>query len=209
MDRAPVTDEVIRHWREKASDRPTVVFCSTVAHAENVAEAFNARGTSRRCHPWRLWTGRPGAGILAAYASGEDPRHRQRFGAHGGLGPSADLLRRAAAAQSYKSTMIQMVGRGLRTVDPESIPGRRQDRLHRAGFRDVEPDHGTLEQDVDLDGAIRCPGQPRARLARNARRRSRSPSPNARFCGADSVRTKARARTRADRQALSCPRSTC
>ena len=35
MDRAPVTDEVIRHWKEKAGDRQTVVFCSTVAHAEH------------------------------------------------------------------------------------------------------------------------------------------------------------------------------
>jgi uncharacterized protein YbjT (DUF2867 family) len=40
MDRAPVTDEVIRHWKEKAGDRQTVVFCSTVAHAEHVTEAF-------------------------------------------------------------------------------------------------------------------------------------------------------------------------
>ncbi len=34
MDRATVTDEVIRHWKEKAGDRQTVVFCSTVAHAK-------------------------------------------------------------------------------------------------------------------------------------------------------------------------------
>lgn len=27
MDRAPVTDEVIRHWKEKAGDRQTAVFC--------------------------------------------------------------------------------------------------------------------------------------------------------------------------------------
>ena len=44
MNRSPVADEVIRHWKEKAGDRPTVVFCSTVAHAENVAEAFNVAG---------------------------------------------------------------------------------------------------------------------------------------------------------------------
>ena len=44
MDRAPVTDEVIRHWKEKAGDRQTVVFCSTVAHAAHVTEAFNAAG---------------------------------------------------------------------------------------------------------------------------------------------------------------------
>ncbi|MFN7174544.1 MAG: DEAD/DEAH box helicase [Thermaurantiacus tibetensis] len=44
MDRVPVTDAVIRHWKDKAGDRPTVVFCSTVAHAEHVAGAFNAAG---------------------------------------------------------------------------------------------------------------------------------------------------------------------
>ena len=44
MNRAPVTDAVIRHWREKAGDRQTVVFCSTVDHADNVAAAFNAAG---------------------------------------------------------------------------------------------------------------------------------------------------------------------
>ena len=46
MNRAPVTDEVVRHWQEKASERPTVVFCSTVAHAENVGAAFNGAGIS-------------------------------------------------------------------------------------------------------------------------------------------------------------------
>ena len=41
--------EVIRHWKEKAQEagsadtwRQTVVFCSTVAHAAHVTEAFNA-----------------------------------------------------------------------------------------------------------------------------------------------------------------------
>ena len=33
MDKSPVTDAVIRHWKEKAGDRQTVVFCSTVEHA--------------------------------------------------------------------------------------------------------------------------------------------------------------------------------
>ena len=41
MNRAPITEEVVRHWEEKAGDRQTVVFCSTVAHAMDVATAFN------------------------------------------------------------------------------------------------------------------------------------------------------------------------
>ena len=39
---------------------------------------------------------------------------------------------------SYKSTMIQMVGRGLRTVESRGASRRRQDRLHRARLRHVE-----------------------------------------------------------------------
>ena len=58
MNRAPVTDEVIRHWREKASDRPTVVFCSTVAHARMSPRRSTTR-TSGRLSSMAIWTGDP------------------------------------------------------------------------------------------------------------------------------------------------------
>ena len=44
MNTAPITEAVIRHWREKAGERQTVVFCSTVDHARNVGDAFAADG---------------------------------------------------------------------------------------------------------------------------------------------------------------------
>ncbi|MFN5589739.1 MAG: DEAD/DEAH box helicase, partial [Holosporales bacterium] len=44
MNKSPVTDAVIRHWREKAGDRKTVVFCSTLKHAADVTTAFQAAG---------------------------------------------------------------------------------------------------------------------------------------------------------------------
>lgn len=44
MNKSPVTDSVITHWKEKAGNRQTVIFCSTVDHARNVADAFNASG---------------------------------------------------------------------------------------------------------------------------------------------------------------------
>jgi superfamily II DNA or RNA helicase len=44
MNKAPITEAVIRHWKEKAHDRSTVVFCSTIHHAKNVAEAFSSSG---------------------------------------------------------------------------------------------------------------------------------------------------------------------
>lgn len=46
MNKSPVTDAVILNWKEKAGDRQTVVFCSTVDHARNVAGAFRAAGVS-------------------------------------------------------------------------------------------------------------------------------------------------------------------
>ncbi|WP_375572832.1 DEAD/DEAH box helicase family protein [Seohaeicola saemankumensis] len=151
MDRAPVTGEVIRHWKEKAGDRQTVVFCSTVDHAGNVTEALKAAGV-----PAALIHGELAAetrkAILADYADGvirvivnvavltEGWDHPPT---------SCVVLLRPS---SYKSTMIQMVGRGLRTVDPEEHPGIVKTDCIVLDFGTASLIHGTLEQDVDLDG---------------------------------------------------------
>ena len=153
MDRAPVTDEVIRHWKEKAGSegRQTVVFCSTVAHAAHVTEAFREAGVSAA-----LITGTLEAdtrkGILDAYAAG---RIRVIVNVavltEGWDHPPTScvvLLR----PSSDKSTMIQMVGRGLRTVDPAEHPGIVKTDCVVLDFGTSSLTHGTLEQDVDLDG---------------------------------------------------------
>ena len=67
---------------------------------------------------------------------------------------------------SYKSTMIQMVGRGLRIVDPEEHPGIVKTDCVVLDFGTSSLIHGTLEQDVDLNGKLdpgdaptkACPG---------------------------------------------------
>ena len=151
MNRAPVTDEVIRHWKEKAGDRPTVVFCSTVAHAENVAAAFNAAGVAAAVVHGDLDT-ETRRQALAAYAAG-DVRVIVNVAVltEGWDHPPTAcvvLLR----PSSYKSTMIQMVGRGLRTVDPEEWPGVVKTDCIVLDFGASSLTHGTLEQDVDLDG---------------------------------------------------------
>src|SRR5690606_38361855 len=122
MNRSPVTDAVIRHWGEKAGERQTVVFCSTVDHARNVTDAFNAAGvaagptrgdmadTDRNRTPDAYAAGELRVGVnVAVLTEGWD---------HPPTG-CVVLLR----PSSYKSTMIQMVGRGLRTVSPEEHPG--------------------------------------------------------------------------------------
>lgn len=151
MNRAPVTDEVVRHWQEKASERPTVVFCSTVAHAENVAAAFNGAGISAAVIHGDLDAGTRRR-ILVAYASGEiRVIVNVAVLTEGWDHPPTScvvLLR----PSSYKSTMIQMVGRGLRTVDPEEHPGIVKTDCIVLDFGTSSLIHGTLEQDVDLDG---------------------------------------------------------
>lgn len=40
LDKRLITEAVIKHWKANASSRKTIVFCSTVAHAQNVCGAF-------------------------------------------------------------------------------------------------------------------------------------------------------------------------
>ncbi|WP_240558522.1 DEAD/DEAH box helicase [Paracoccus contaminans] len=157
MNRAPITEEVIRHWEEKAGDRQTVVFCSTVAHAVDVATAFNEAG-----NPAAVVLGDMGSTerkmVLEAYASGEiQVIVNVAVLTEGWDHPPTScvvLLR----PSSCKSTMIQMVGRGLRTVDPVEHPGVVKTDCIILDFGISSLTHGTLEQDVDLDGRDPAPG---------------------------------------------------
>jgi DNA repair protein RadD len=151
MNRSPVTDAVIRHWREKSGDRQTVVFCSTVDHASNVAAAFDE------------------AGIDAALVTGEMPeKERRSVLARYAAGGCQVVVNVAVLTEgwdhpptscvvllrpsSFKCTMIQMVGRGLRTVDPQEHPGIVKTDCIVLDFGTSSLLHGSLEQDVDLIG---------------------------------------------------------
>ncbi|UXU74204.1 MULTISPECIES: DEAD/DEAH box helicase [unclassified Paracoccus (in: a-proteobacteria)] len=157
MNRATITEEVIRHWEEKAGNRQTVVFCSTVAHAMDVATAFNEAG-----NPAAVVLGDMGSTerkmVLEAYATGEvQVIVNVAVLTEGWDHPPTScvvLLR----PSSCKSTMIQMVGRGLRTVDPAEHPGVIKTDCIVLDFGISSLTHGTLEQDVDLDGRDPEPG---------------------------------------------------
>lgn len=151
MNRAPITAEVVRHWREKAGERQTVIFCSTVGHARNVAEAFRADGVPAALVHGEL-SAAERAAALSAYASG-NVRVVVNVAVltEGWDHPPTScivLLR----PSSYKSTMIQMVGRGLRTIDPASHPGLVKTDCIVLDFGTSSLLHGSLEQDVDLAG---------------------------------------------------------
>lgn len=165
MDRAPITEEVIRHWQEKAAGRPTVVFCSTVAHAAHVAEAFNAASIPTGLIHGDL-PGEERRNILAAFARGEIRVITNVAVLTEGWDHPPTSCVVLLRPSSYKSTMIQMVGRGLRTVDPAEFPGVVKTDCIVLDFGTSSLTHGTLEQDVDLDGSAgngevptkTCPG---------------------------------------------------
>ncbi|MCK8787244.1 DEAD/DEAH box helicase [Roseomonas sp. NAR14] len=150
MDTVPVTDAVIRHWRERACDRQTVVFCSTVAHAEHFAAAFQQAGV-----PAVLVTGdMPDAerrAMLAAYASGKAQVVVNVAVLTEGWDHSPTSCVVLLRPSSFKCTMIQMVGRGLRTVDPTEFPRVVKRDCIVLDFGTSSQIHGSLEQDVNLD----------------------------------------------------------
>lgn len=49
VNTSPRTDLAIKHWKELASERPTIAFCVTVEHAQAVAEGFCAAGVESAC----------------------------------------------------------------------------------------------------------------------------------------------------------------
>lgn len=153
MNKAPVTDAVIENWKAKGGNRQTVVFCSTVDHARNVADAFRAECVSAALVHGDMGDAERKA-TLAAYDRGEiQVIANVAVLTEGWDHPPTScvvLLR----PSSYKSTMIQMVGRGLRTVNPEDYPGVVKSDCIILDFGTSSLIHGSLEQDVDLDGRL-------------------------------------------------------
>lgn len=157
MDKRPLNDEVVRHWRERAGDRLTVGFASTVEHAQHVSEAFTQAGV-------------PSAVVSDRMSSSERQDILRRFE----RGEIRVLINVAILTEgwdcppvacvmllrpsSHKSTMIQMVGRGLRTVDAERYPGIQKSDCVILDFGTSTLQHGSLEQDANLDGRTKKAG---------------------------------------------------
>lgn len=151
LNKTPINEAVIRHWREKASDRKTIVFCSTVAHAESVWRAFIE------------------AGINSVLVHGElpDAERKARLAAYES-GPAQVVVNVAVLTEGYdytptacvvllrpsshKSTLTQMIGRGLRVVDPNEYPGVVKSDCIVLDFGTATLMHGSLEQEAELDG---------------------------------------------------------
>ncbi len=150
MNTRPINDAVVQHWKEKACDRKTVAFCSTVDHARDVCDSFL----------------RAGIPAVMVYGEMSDTDRQQALAAFTSGG--AQIIVNVAVLtegwdyppascvillrpSSYKSTMIQMIGRGLRTVDPAEFPGVVKKDCVVLDFGTSTLIHGSIEQEVDLD----------------------------------------------------------
>lgn len=152
MNQTVVNDEVVRQWKEKCEDRRTIVFCSTVAHAEDVRDAFLAGNI-----PAEIITGEMSsierAGVYRRLKSGETRIVCNCAVLTEGFDEpavSAVVLLRPC---SYKSTLIQMVGRGLRIAPPDQYPGMVKKDCIILDFGTSLLTHGNIEADTNIDGS--------------------------------------------------------
>lgn len=151
MDKQILNDQVVSKWKELAGDRQTVVFCSTVEHCSHVVEAFELGGVSTR-----MVTGDTNDGerrtTLAAFDRGEFQVLVNVAVLTEGWDCQPVSCVVLLRPSSFASTMIQMVGRGLRRMDPERYPGRQpKTDCIVMDFGTSILTHGSLEQSVDLD----------------------------------------------------------
>lgn len=157
MNTFPVNEAVVQTWKEKAGDRQTVVFCSTIQHARDVREAFIRAGISCVMVHGEMGD-QEREQTLLAYSSGaarvivnvavltegwDDPP------------TSCVILLRLS---SYKSTMIQMIGRGLRIAPPEDYPHLHKTHCLVLDFGISTFFHGSLEDQINLIGREPNPG---------------------------------------------------
>ena len=151
MNKTLINESVLKHWKEKASDRPTIIFCSTVSHAKNVASTFQKGGVNTEVIYGGL-TKEERSERLERYESGESQVVVNVDVLTEGYDYTPTSCVVLLRPNSYQGTMIQMVGRGLRTVDPNEYPSVIKTDCIILDFGTSSLIHGKLEQEVNLEG---------------------------------------------------------
>jgi superfamily II DNA or RNA helicase/RNA polymerase subunit RPABC4/transcription elongation factor Spt4 len=158
MNKRVINKRVVEEWKKKAGDRITLVFCSTIRHAEEVLHEFREQG------------------ILADMVTSETPsKKREALLLALERGDIRVLVNVAVLTEgfdcppvsciillrpcSYKSTMVQMIGRGLRIIDPEEYPDIIKTDCVVMDFGISILLHGTLEDTPDLIGKLAGEGE--------------------------------------------------
>lgn len=158
MNREIINEQVVIHWKNHASDRQTVVFCSTVKHAKDLCFEFQKRGVAAAVIDGDMEMNERRK-ILKLYDSGDIQVLLNVMVLTEGWDHQPTSCVVLTRPSSWKSTMVQMIGRGLRKVDPEKYPGITKDDCIVLDFGTSVIMHGALEETVDLrgDGIVECP----------------------------------------------------
>lgn len=151
MNTRVINEKVVEKWREHAGDRRTVVFASNIQHATDITDEFMRQGVSARVVHGQM-TDAQRRNTLEDFDAGKFQVLVNVAILTEGWDcqpVSCVVLLRPC---SFKSTMIQMIGRGLRTVDPERYPGIHKDDCVVLDFGYSLLTHRDLEQVVRLEG---------------------------------------------------------
>lgn len=154
MNKYEYNIEVARHWKEKALNRKTVIFCSTVQHAIDVMAVFDVVANI----PTAIITGNTSLSDRNIIFDKMDRGEIQVIVNVNVLTEGWDyqpidcviLLRPIA----YKSSLIQMVGRGLRIVDSAIYPDVIKTDCIVLDFGISIRTHQNFTQEVDLNNEI-------------------------------------------------------
>jgi len=152
MNKKVLHDKIIEHWKQQAGHRQTIVFCSTIEHAKGVTEAFKAHGIKAEMVDGKLST-TARRDILARYDRGEIQVIVNVAVLTEGYDSQPTSCVVLLRPSSWKSTMVQMIGRGLRKVDPEYYPGIIKDDCIVLDFGTSCLTHGNLEDEPNLSGS--------------------------------------------------------
>ena len=150
MNRKVINQKVVEEYLNHAEGRKTVVFCSTIEHAEDLLEEFIDQG------------------VNADLVTGETPKAERAQTLHDLAHGDVEVVVNVSVLTegfdappvsciiltrpcSQKATMVQMIGRGLRTVDPEEFPDLIEKDCIVLDFGTSILTHGSLEDAVNLD----------------------------------------------------------
>ena len=150
MNKSPITDAVFSKWQQYASSRKTVIFCSTVKHAISVTEAFNNNGVKTSLVHGGLSDNERKI-ALAEYEKGDAQVIVNVSVLTEGWDYQPTSCVILLRPSSFKSTMIQMIGRGLRVIDPEIHPNITKENCIILDFGTSSLTHGCLEVDANLE----------------------------------------------------------
>lgn len=152
LDIEPITERVFEEWKKESHSRRTVGFATNVEHSLHMTEYFRGRGVTCE-HIDGTTPADLRRGILRRLRNGETQVVWNCNVLTEGFDEpsvSAVILHRPFM---HLSTMVQMAGRGLRTIaEPELYPGLVKDDCFIYDFGASLMEHRTLESECNIEG---------------------------------------------------------